>query len=181
MLAYGGMRRLPVILQASSFLEQFRCMSIATATSSRSRSDEMLAEVTLNTLWDNPGALKAKRRVGRGVGSGRGKTCGRGHKGQKSRSGGTSGRGLGFEGGQTPLYQRLLKEGRILHDGAWELCTLFDVNFQPKHMSVEELETGFRKLVGRLYDEEFIARRRKRFLKRRTELRQDEAVRERGG
>jgi radical SAM superfamily enzyme YgiQ (UPF0313 family) len=81
----------------------------------------------------------------------------------------------------TPLYQRLLKEGRILHDGAWELCTLFDVNFQPKLMSVEELETGFRKLVGRIYDDEFIDRRRKRFLKRRTELRQDEAVRDQGG
>lgn len=75
----------------------------------------------------------------------------------------------------TPLYQRLLKEGRILHDGAWELCTLFDVNFRPTHMSVEELETGFRKLVGRIYDDAFIDRRRRRFLKRRNELRQAEA------
>ena len=76
----------------------------------------------------------------------------------------------------TPLYQRLVSEGRILHEGAWELCTLFDVNFQPKHMSVEELETGFRELVGRIYDNDFIDRRRRRFLKRRNELRQEEAV-----
>jgi radical SAM superfamily enzyme YgiQ (UPF0313 family) len=79
----------------------------------------------------------------------------------------------------TPLYQRLLEEGRILKDGAWELCTLFDVNFQPKHMSVEELETGFRELAGRVYDDDFIDRRRRRFLKRRTEIRQEEALRER--
>ena len=76
----------------------------------------------------------------------------------------------------TPLYQRLLEEGRILHDGAWELCTLFDVNFQPTHMSVEELETGFRELVGRIYDDDFIDRRRRRFLKRRNELLQEEAI-----
>jgi radical SAM superfamily enzyme YgiQ (UPF0313 family) len=77
----------------------------------------------------------------------------------------------------TPLYQRLLREGRILRDGAWELCTLFDVNFQPKNMSVEELETGFRKLVGRIYDDAFIDRRRRRFLRRRNELRQADALR----
>lgn len=76
----------------------------------------------------------------------------------------------------TPLYQRLLREGRILHDGAWELCTLFDVNFQPKNMSVEELETNFRELVSRIYDDDFIERRRRRFLKRRNELRQAEAI-----
>ena len=76
----------------------------------------------------------------------------------------------------TPLYHRLLEEGRILQPGAWELCTLFDVNFQPKNMSVQELETGFRELVGRIYDEDFIDRRRRRFLKRRNEIRQEEAV-----
>ncbi|MFT5467449.1 MAG: radical SAM superfamily enzyme YgiQ (UPF0313 family) [Verrucomicrobiales bacterium] len=76
----------------------------------------------------------------------------------------------------TPLYHRLLEEGRILQDGAWELCTLFDVNFQPKNMSVEQLETGFRELVGRIYDEDFIDRRRRRFLKRRNEIRQEEAL-----
>jgi radical SAM superfamily enzyme YgiQ (UPF0313 family) len=79
----------------------------------------------------------------------------------------------------TPLYQRLLEEGRILKDGAWELCTLFDVNFQPKHMTVEVLETGFRELLGRIYDDNFIDQRRRRFIRRRTEIRQEEAVRNR--
>lgn len=76
----------------------------------------------------------------------------------------------------TPLYHRLLEEGRILQDGAWELCTLFDVNFQPTNMTVEELETGFRELIGRVYDDDFIDRRRRRFYKRRNELRQIEAT-----
>jgi large subunit ribosomal protein L15 len=65
----------------------------------------------LNTLKDNDGAHKRAKRLGRGIGSGKGKTCGRGHKGQKARSGGSSGRGPGFEGGQTPLYQRVPKRG----------------------------------------------------------------------
>jgi radical SAM superfamily enzyme YgiQ (UPF0313 family) len=80
----------------------------------------------------------------------------------------------------TPLYDRLLKEGRILQDGAWELCTLFDVNFQPTHMTVEELETGLREVIGRVYDDEFIDRRRRRFLARRNEIRQQEAIEEQG-
>ncbi|TDH74080.1 uncharacterized protein CCR75_008577 [Bremia lactucae] len=67
--------------------------------------------VRLNTLRDNDGAHKRGKRLGRGIGSGKGKTSGRGHKGQKARSGGGSGRGPGFEGGQTPLYQRVPKRG----------------------------------------------------------------------
>ncbi|MBU0671568.1 MAG: 50S ribosomal protein L15 [Candidatus Margulisbacteria bacterium] len=63
----------------------------------------------LNDIKHNPGAKKKMKRVGRGTSSGWGKTCGRGHKGQKSRSGGT--KGLRFEGGQTPLYRRLPKRG----------------------------------------------------------------------
>ena len=63
----------------------------------------------LNTLQSAPGATTAKRRVGRGIGSGLGKTCGRGHKGQTSRSGGTV--RPGFEGGQMPLQKRLPKFG----------------------------------------------------------------------
>ena len=63
----------------------------------------------LNTLSPAPGAKKAKKRCGRGIGSGLGKTGGRGHKGQKSRSGG--GVRPGFEGGQMPLKQRLPKFG----------------------------------------------------------------------
>lgn len=62
----------------------------------------------LNELRDNLGATKSRKRVGRGIGSGKGKTGGRGHKGQKSRSGVSL---LGFEGGQMPLYRRLPKRG----------------------------------------------------------------------
>ncbi|MEM1307827.1 MAG: 50S ribosomal protein L15, partial [Pseudomonadota bacterium] len=62
----------------------------------------------LNELRDNPGATKKRVRVGRGLGSGVGKTGGRGVKGQKSRSGVAIG---GFEGGQMPLYRRLPKRG----------------------------------------------------------------------
>jgi len=63
----------------------------------------------LNTIRPAEGAKHAKRRVGRGIGSGLGKTAGRGHKGQKSRSGGFH--KVGFEGGQMPLQRRLPKRG----------------------------------------------------------------------
>ncbi len=63
----------------------------------------------LNTLSPAPGSRKNAKRVGRGIGSGVGKTAGRGHKGQKSRSGGTV--KPGFEGGQMPLQKRLPKYG----------------------------------------------------------------------
>jgi len=63
----------------------------------------------LNDLSPAPGSTKARKRVGRGIGSGWGKTCGTGHKGQKSRSGGTV--KPGFEGGQMPLQMRLPKFG----------------------------------------------------------------------
>ncbi|RQO61184.1 50S ribosomal protein L15 [Paucibacter sp. KBW04] len=63
----------------------------------------------LNTIQPAAGAKHSKRRVGRGIGSGLGKTCGRGHKGQKSRAGGYH--KVGFEGGQMPLQRRLPKRG----------------------------------------------------------------------
>ena len=63
----------------------------------------------LNSLKPAPGAKKDRHRVGRGVGSGWGKTAGRGHKGQRARSGGFH--KLGFEGGQMPLHRRLPKRG----------------------------------------------------------------------
>mgnify|MGYP006051865347 FL=1 len=63
----------------------------------------------LNTLSPAPGSTHAKKRVGRGIGSGLGKTAGRGHKGQKARSGGKV--RAGFEGGQMPLQKRLPKYG----------------------------------------------------------------------
>src|SRR3984893_2290988 len=63
----------------------------------------------LNTIKPAAGAKHAKKRVGRGIGSGMGKTAGRGHKGQKARSGGFH--KVGFEGGQMPLHRRLPKRG----------------------------------------------------------------------
>ena len=63
----------------------------------------------LNTLAPVEGEKKSRKRVGRGIGSGFGKTCGRGHKGQKARSGGFT--KVGFEGGQMPLQRRLPKVG----------------------------------------------------------------------
>ncbi|HSM98562.1 MAG TPA: 50S ribosomal protein L15, partial [Gallionella sp.] len=65
----------------------------------------------LNKIQPAAGAKHYKRRVGRGIGSGLGKTCGRGHKGQKSRTGGFH--KVGFEGGQMPLQRRLPKRGFI--------------------------------------------------------------------
>lgn len=65
--------------------------------------------LALNTLADNPGSRHQKTRLGRGIGSGKGKTAGRGHKGQKARNGRSP--RLGFEGGQTPLRLRIPKRG----------------------------------------------------------------------
>ena len=62
----------------------------------------------LNEISDNPGSRHAKKRVGRGIGSGLGKTAGRGGKGQTARKGGAK---AGFEGGQMPIYRRLPKRG----------------------------------------------------------------------
>ena len=66
----------------------------------------------------------------------------------------------------TPLYGRLRQEGRILQDGAWDLCTLFDVNFQPMRMTASELESGFRELVKKLYSKEARRERKLAFYKR---------------
>ena len=68
----------------------------------------------LNTIKPATGAKHAKRRVGRGIGSGLGKTAGRGHKGQKSRAGGYH--KVGFEGGQMPMQRRLPKRGFKSHN-----------------------------------------------------------------
>jgi large subunit ribosomal protein L15 len=65
--------------------------------------------VTLSTLRAAPGSRTARRRVGRGPGSGLGKTAGKGHKGHKARTGGST--NPGFEGGQMPMYRRLPKRG----------------------------------------------------------------------
>jgi large subunit ribosomal protein L15 len=63
----------------------------------------------LNTLQPAPGSRTPAKRLGRGIGSGKGKTCGRGHKGQRARAGGFH--KLGFEGGQMPLQRRIPKSG----------------------------------------------------------------------
>lgn len=67
----------------------------------------------LNTIKPGVGSVKPRKRVGRGIGSGIGKTCGRGHKGQKSRAGGFH--KIGFEGGQMPLQRRLPKRGFVIY------------------------------------------------------------------
>jgi large subunit ribosomal protein L15 len=72
----------------------------------------------LNTLKPGAGSKHPQKRVGRGIGSGLGKTCGRGHKGQKSRAGGFH--KVGFEGGQMPMHRRLPKRGFISLDRAFK-------------------------------------------------------------
>ena len=71
----------------------------------------------------------------------------------------------------TPLYDRLRRERRILREGAWELCTLFDVNFVPSSMSVAQLERGLRDLARDLYDGEATRERQRRFLEKRRAIR----------
>jgi large subunit ribosomal protein L15 len=76
----------------------------------------------LNEIADNEGARKGRMRVGRGIGSGKGKTAGRGVKGQKSRTGVAI---KGFEGGQMPLYRRIPKRGFLPpHQKAWQVVNL---------------------------------------------------------
>jgi large subunit ribosomal protein L15 len=86
--------------------------------------------MNLNTIQPALGAKHSKRRVGRGIGSGLGKTCGRGHKGQKSRAGGFH--KVGFEGGQMPLQRRLPKRGFIsLFQSRNAEVTLSEINNLP--------------------------------------------------
>jgi large subunit ribosomal protein L15 len=81
----------------------------------------------LNTLQPAAGSKKNRKRVGRGIGSGLGKTAGRGHKGQKSRAGGFH--KVGFEGGQMPLYRRLPKRGfTAIHSDKVQEIRLSDLN-----------------------------------------------------
>lgn len=82
--------------------------------------------VELKTLSDNEGARKERKRVGRGIGSGKGKTCGRGMKGQKSRSGVAI---KGFEGGQMPIFRRLPKRGFTnIHRVEYQVVNLSDID-----------------------------------------------------
>ena len=97
----------------------------------------------LNTISDRSGARKPRRRVGRGIGSGKGKTAGRGHKGQKSRSGVAL---KGFEGGQMPIYRRLPKRGFTNHRFAktYEL-----VNLDRLQQAIDEGRIDAKKPVDR--------------------------------
>ena len=64
----------------------------------------------------------------------------------------------------TPLYDRLREKGRILDEGAWERCTLFDINFRPQQMTLTELENGFVDLGRKLYRHDFVRERGERFV-----------------
>lgn len=105
-------------MSSSSVVVNTSAADVATAStrslstmsnSTKSNEREVVTFIGLNNLSDNPGAAKRGRRVGRGIGSSKGKTCGKGHKGQKSRAGG--GPSPLFEGGQTPFYKRIPKRG----------------------------------------------------------------------
>ncbi len=91
----------------------------------------------LNTLKPAPGSTKTAKRVGRGIGSGLGKTGGRGHKGQKSRSGGKP--MVGFEGGQMPLQRRLPKFGFTSRKGRFSAEVRLD-EIQKLDVDVIDLE-----------------------------------------
>ena len=99
----------------------------------------------LNELKPSPGSLHRKKRVGRGVGSGHGKTSGRGHKGQKARAGGTL--RPGFEGGQTPLFRRIPKRGFPSHARyRYAIMNLDDINALEGDVTVQHLvKAGFLK------------------------------------
>ena len=97
----------------------------------------------LNNIKPADGAKKDKRRVGRGIGSGLGKTAGRGHKGQKSRAGGFH--KVGFEGGQMPLYRRLPKRGfTSLARRYVDLVRLADL----QRLGVDEVDLAVLKQAG---------------------------------
>ena len=77
----------------------------------------------------------------------------------------------------TPFHDRLLRERRILHDTAWEYCTLFDLNFRPKNMTVGEFEAAYRDLAQVVYSEEETAMRRRHFKHRLRQVFREEHVR----
>ena len=102
----------------------------------------------LNTIKPAEGSKKNRRRVGRGIGSGLGKTAGRGHKGQKSRSGGYH--KVGFEGGQMPLQRRLPKRGFKSHQLQYNAeVTLTDLE-RLGAAEVDMLALKAAKLVGQM-------------------------------
>ena len=105
----------------------------------------------LSNLKPAKGSQKARKRVGRGPGSGHGKTSCRGHKGQNSRSGG--GAPLGFEGGQMPLTRRLPKRGFTnIFKKRYALINIKDLAVFDKDSIVDEIALVEKGLVGKVYD-----------------------------
>ena len=104
---------------------------------------ERITEMRLNTIKPAEGSKHPRHRVGRGVGSGWGKTAGRGHKGQKSRAGGFH--KVGFEGGQMPMYRRLPKRGFVsLTRKYCEVVRLSDL----QRLGVDEIDLLVLKQAG---------------------------------
>jgi large subunit ribosomal protein L15 len=107
--------------------------------------------MNLSNLKPAKGSQKARKRVGRGPGSGHGKTSCRGHKGQNSRSGG--GAPLGFEGGQMPLTRRLPKRGFTnIFKKRYALINITDLANFDKDSIVDEVTLVEKGLVGKVYD-----------------------------
>lgn len=105
----------------------------------------------LNNLKNNPGARRKPKRVGRGPGSGHGKTSCRGHKGQKSRSGGKT--RPGFEGGQMPLVRRMPKRGfRSPKRGRFEVVNVGDLNLFDEGSRVDAEALAARGIVRKRVD-----------------------------
>jgi large subunit ribosomal protein L15 len=102
-----------------------------------------MSDISLNSIAPAVGAKHPRRRVGRGIGSGLGKTAGRGHKGQKSRSGGFH--KVGFEGGQMPLQRRLPKRGFTpLNQHLYAQVRLSDL----QGLAVDEIDVQVLKSAG---------------------------------
>ncbi len=102
---------------------------------------------TLHNLRPNAGAKQARKRLGRGIGSGTGKTAGKGHKGQTARRGGKI--ACGFEGGQTPLYRRLPKRGfRNIFRTVYEVMTVEKLNRFETGTEVGTAQLKEKKLVS---------------------------------
>jgi len=101
----------------------------------------------LNQLSPSPGSVKSKKRVGRGIGSGFGKTSGRGHKGHNSRSGG--GVRPGFEGGQMPIHRRIPKRGFTnIFKKKYAIINIRDIKAFEHGTIIDEKELVIKKLIS---------------------------------
>jgi len=101
--------RMPNLMMSSMMMGPCRQFASFDRLVAQQVENGALLPFTPSTLWDNPGARRKAKRIGRGPGSGLGKTAGKGHKGQYARTGGTIARG--FEGGQSDMMRRFPKFG----------------------------------------------------------------------